>query len=71
MLFHPLSSHFLKENPFSCVGRLGLLGPKGVFGCQDVVQKVSGGSDDWLQFGPRANFDDSCFLAMVLQASIH
>ena len=33
--------------------------PKGVFGCQDNVQKVSGGSDAWLQFGRRANFDDS------------
>ena len=35
--FHAFSSHFLKENPFSggsCVGVVGVFGPKGVFGCQ-------------------------------------
>ena len=43
VLFHPLSSHFLKENIFSGGSCAGFFGPKGVFGCQDKVQKVSEG----------------------------
>ena len=42
--FHAFSSHFLKVNPFSggsCVGVVGVFGPKGVFGCLLNVQKVS------------------------------
>ena len=40
--FHAFSSHFLKENPFSggsCVGAVGVFGPKGVFGCQEHGKK--------------------------------
>ena len=53
--FHAFSSHFLKENPFSggsCVGVVGVFGPKGVFGCQVNVQKVSEGWPNSLRFGP-------------------
>ena len=37
----------------------GFFGPKDVFGCQDNVQKVSGGSDAWLRFAMHGTFDDS------------
>ena len=42
VLFHPLSSSFLKENQFSggsCVGGFGVFGPKGALGCQEDEEK--------------------------------
>ena len=42
VLFHPLSSRFLKENQFlggSCVGTFGTFGPKGAFGSQKHVEE--------------------------------
>ena len=47
LLLHPFSLHFLKENLFlgdSCAGFYGFFDPKVVFGCQENVQKVSGGT---------------------------
>ena len=49
VLFHPLSSHFVKENPcFGCCG-VGLFGhfcPKGALGSQKPVEKVSEVSEE-------------------------
>ena len=45
VLFHPLSSLFLKENHFlggSCVGLFGLFGPKGALGCQEEEEQAQG-----------------------------
>ena len=42
VLFHPLSSHFLKENHFwggSCDCFFGFFGPKGAFGSQKHVEE--------------------------------
>ena len=42
VLFHPLSSRFLKENHFlggSCAGTFGTFGPKGAFGSQKHVEE--------------------------------
>ena len=42
VLFHPLSSRFLKENHFlegSCVGTFGTFGPKGALGSQKHVEE--------------------------------
>ena len=42
VLFHPLSSRFLKENYFwggSCGGLFGLFGPEGALGCQKDDEK--------------------------------
>ena len=42
VLFHPLSSRFLKESHFwggSCVGIFGTFGPKGALGCQQDDEK--------------------------------
>ena len=44
VLFHPLSSCFLKENPCfgcCCVGYVGHFGPKGALGSHKHVEKVS------------------------------
>ena len=44
VLFHPLSSCFLKENPCfgcCCVGMVGDFGPKGALGSLKHVEKVS------------------------------
>ena len=49
VLFHPLSSHFLKENPcfgFCCSGIFGDFGPKGALGSQKPVEKVSEVSEE-------------------------
>ena len=40
----------------SCVGFFGFFGPKGVFWCQDNVQKVSKGSHAWLRFSTHGSF---------------
>ena len=42
VIFHPLSSRFLKENQFSvwsCVGGFGVFCPKGALGCQEDDEK--------------------------------
>ena len=49
VLFHPLSSHFAKENPcFGCcgVGLFGHFGPKGALGSLKHVEKVSEVSEE-------------------------
>ena len=49
VLFHPLSSHFLKENYFrggSCVGILRFFGPKGAWGAKKHVEEVSEVSEE-------------------------
>ena len=53
MLFHPLSSRFLKENHFlggSCVGLFGLVGPKGALGSQKHVEEVTEVSEEIWRF---------------------
>ena len=53
VLFHPLSSRFLKENHFlggSCVGLFGLVGPKGALGSQKHVEEVTEVSQEIWRF---------------------
>ena len=39
VLFHPLSSRFLKENHFLGGSCVGFFGPKGALGCQEDEEK--------------------------------
>ena len=53
VLFHPLSSRFLKESHFwggSSVGFFGFFGPKGAFGSQKHVEEISGVSEEIWRF---------------------
>ena len=56
LLFHPLSSRFLKENHFwggSCVGQFGLFCPKGVLGSQKHVEGILGVCEENCRFAKK------------------
>ena len=53
VLFHPLSSRFLKESHFwggSCGGQFGHFGPKGALGSQNNVEEVAEVSEEIWRF---------------------